>query len=257
MPARPQNPMTQQPDDLELHFELDYANVPLSKLVDAQRTFLSLANAVGDSVAGVDEGAATWVVSDVKPGSLDVVLRPEPASARVPQELMPRIVRAVSQGMATLQRHAVRPANFNDRALQHARELARLQGDQLRSIEIRDGHSGTAVTEILATNVDLVLGQPIKEFGVIEGRLEAVSLHGQKRRFFVYDALSGTRVECLIGHRIPADEIGRGLEKRVAVVGEISYRDSGEIINISAQELEVFAPESELPTADEVRGILG
>lgn len=34
--------MTHQPDDLELQFELDYANVPLSRLVDAQRTFMSL-----------------------------------------------------------------------------------------------------------------------------------------------------------------------------------------------------------------------
>lgn len=244
--ARPEN---------ELHLHLSAEGVPLSRLLDAQNAFLQLANEVARTVAETAETPATWVVSEIREGSLELVLRPEP-NANVPIDVMPRIVTAIARGVASLQRRARRPPYFSDRALERAKDLAKLRGDKLPLIEVADEHVGTQLTDHLAANVDLLLGEPIQEIGTVEGYLEQVSLHGGQRLFAIFDPVSRLRIDCLIGHRIPAQEIGQALEKRVAVTGIIKYRSTGEIINVSARELVVFPSDDELPSADDVRGIL-
>jgi len=72
----------------------------------------------------------------------------------------------------------------------------------------------------------------------------------------VYDALTGERIRCDFAHRIEVSDIGAAAERRVAVHGEIEYRQSGEIVRVIATMLDVFPEEEDLPSPDAVRGIL-
>jgi hypothetical protein len=109
----------------------------------------------------------------------------------------------------------------------------------------------------LVAHVDSVLGNIVSAIGSVEGRLEGLNVHGSNRYFNVYDDLTGERVQCQFGHRIDVAKIGGAVERRVSVSGEIRYRETGEIVNVIAHSLDVFPQESDLPSADDVYGIIG
>lgn len=237
-----------------LHLEVEYRDVPLAKLLQLQQTFLGLANEVAKEVAD-RPNAATWVVRDVKPGSIDFALMPIGAK-ETPRASLRTMVSAIVEGLRAIEQHARRPRYFSDRALEQAKALAQLRGAQLPRIEVRSDTSTASLTPALAANATEVLGRYLTELGRVEGRLEGVTLH-QQRVFAIYDPLTDARIECSFGRRIPAEQVGQALEKRVSVYGEIHYRPSGEIISVKAEELFIFPGEGELPSATEVRGIAG
>jgi hypothetical protein len=96
----------------------------------------------------------------------------------------------------------------------------------------------------------------LTSIGTVEGYLEGLNIHGASRYFSVYDDLTGERIQCHFPHRIKPDDIGLAIDKRVAVQGEIRYRETGEIVSVNAFSLDVFPSEDKLSTADEVLGIL-
>lgn len=225
--------------------------VPMTRLLKAEGAFLDMVREVARTVAG----DVTWIVEDVREGSIRLLVRPKPASKTVSWAAMPTVVAAVSEGIAQLQNSSERPEHFTDRALEKARELADLVSDEFPTVGIQNGQTEVILTKQLVAHVDSILGRGSRAFGVVEGILESINVH-DKRTFAVYGRLSDIRIECSFGHRIPVDEIANGVERRVAIYGEIRYRENGEIVSVAAEELEIILPSSQLPSADDVLGIL-
>jgi hypothetical protein len=218
----------------------------------------ALTNALMQMLREVEHGVAPgegvqWIVNTLsKQSPLHLELRPvtsDPAATGVTR----RLARTVNEGMRTIQERAHRPDHFTDRALEKAKEL--VQVAQSNKARLRIG-SSLALTGEFVAHVDELLGSTVTSIGTVEGTLEALNVHGTRRVFVVYDALIGTRVLCNFGHRIDAAAIGAAAERRVAVHGEIKYREGGEIVNVTVQSFEVFPSDDELPSADDVRGIL-
>lgn len=240
-------------EDEVLRLVLPDEGVPFFRLLEAQEKFLALIREVARSIAG-DRGV-TWVVSDTRPGSLDLGVRAVPNSVRVPHSVPRKIAHAVSDGIAVLGAGPTRPPQFTDTALERARDFANVLTDELPSVTVRNGHGVTRVSSLIAAHADTVLGEPESAFGSVEGTLESVTVH-ERRLFSVYDPLTDERVECRFGMRISPREIGAAIEKRVRVYGEIKSRATGQIMYVRAEEIEVQPDADTLPTADEVRGIL-
>ena len=93
------------------------------------------------------------------------------------------------------------------------------------------------------------------DLDAVEGRLESVTVH-ERRSFSVYDLLTGERTECAFGHRIQLADILGAVERRVRVNGAIRYRETGEIVGMVADSLQVLPGDDALPTAHDVFGIL-
>ncbi len=246
-------------DDL-LSFELEPVEITLGQLIKLSETFLGLIREVASEVTQAPRDAVRWVVVDVQRASpITYKLRPEPVSREVPRSQMPTLVTAVASGIKKLQERPERPPYFTDRALERASELSHFVDERLPILRLRNGRTVTPdLSRQLATNAAQVLGEAeeLKSYGTVEGRLETLSVHG-KRYFNVYDDLTGEKIECLFaGSDIETEEIGRAVDRRVSVQGEIAYRETGEIIRVRAEELEVFPREDELPAADDVFGIL-
>lgn len=236
-----------------LRLVLPDEGVPFARLLDAQQAFLNLIREVGRTIAG-DRGV-TWVVNDTRGGSLDLGVRAVPTSSRVRESVPKEIAHAVADGVATLGAGPTRPPHFTDAALERAKELANVLTDELPSVTVRNGGAATRVSNLLAAHADTVLGEPVAVFGSVEGTLESVTVH-EKRQFSVYDPLTDERIECRFGMRISPRQIGAAIEKRVRVYGEVRSRETGRIMYVRADEIEVQPDADTLPTADEVRGIL-
>lgn len=232
--------------DDSVRLELDAPVVPLPVLVSAAGTFATLIQEVAKNVRGGEP--VHWTV-EVEKGSIVLPTKPQ-----VPQDVRREIVRAVADGMATVETHAERPPYFNDHALVQARALANLSTDDV-PIRVRNGNTQTRLTKQLVAHVDLVTGEAQPRIGTIEGQLESVNVHARPT-FAVWERLTGNRIECAAGETITVDDLGAALGRRVAVRGRIRASKGGEKRRIDVTELRVFPAEEELPSADEVRGIL-
>lgn len=110
--------------------------------------------------------------------------------------------------------------------------------------------------DIRLDHVQAVLTPAVRSIGTIEGELEGLIVHGDKR-FLLYDRLTGRRVTCYFGDSVSWDGRGDVFGKRVAVTGEIRSLRSGERASINVSKYYVFPHEDDLPSAEEVRGLLG
>lgn len=235
-----------------VHLVLPVGDVPMASLLRAQAAFHDLLREVSRSIAATLDDPVTWVVESVSEGSTDYALAPNPGSTKLPTSTLDRMVEAVPAGISILRERAERPPHFTDKALTLTATLSTVPLPWLRT---RNGAAEVEITRSAGLHAQRILAMPYtSDFGTVEGRLEAVNVHGGRRQFVIYDDLTGERIECHFGHRIATDEIK--VDRRVAVTGEIRSRENGEIVSVIAERIEVFPPDDELPTSDEVLGIL-
>jgi hypothetical protein len=241
-----------QPNELEL--KLDAREVSLAQLVSASSIFAALLREVAREYAGT-ERAVKWIV-EVQPGSVRLPVRGRATSDQLSDQAVPEIVAAVVGGIKTLNEQPTRPEYFNDQALREAKALANLVNDALPRIALVNGAVGSDATKQLMTHVDQVIGEGRESIGTIEGKLQALNIHEKPQRFAIFDLLTDRRVECYFGENVELEEVLRGVGRRVAVSGIIKTRGTGERFSIDVRTLRVFPAESDLPTPDDVRGIL-
>jgi hypothetical protein len=224
--------------------------VDLRSLVNVSQKFSALLDEVASEYTGVRH-PIRWIV-EVEPGSVRLPLRAETTAEQVRPSAAHEVGTAVASGLSQLEQSALRPDHFNDKALEQAKALAGLVSDRL-PVAVRNGTAAVNMTRQLSVNAEKVLGIPMETFGTIEGRLEALNLHGSSKEFSVWP-LEGKAVKCVFGNRLDVEaDILPAVQKRVAARGRIKTRPSGERLSVEVDELEVLP---EPVSADEVRGIL-
>lgn len=233
-------------------FTLDTPEVTLTQLSRLIEDVHKLFRDVQDSVlAG---GRVRWLVTNITMSSpLLLESRPVSDDPLVPILRLNALSNSITNGLKQLQTGGTRPAYFTDDALEKARDIVAM----VRKAEGHLSVDSIALDEHMVANINTMLGSTWSAIGSVEGWMEGLNVHASNRYFNVYDVLTGARVKCDFGHRIPAEEIGAAAEKRVSVHGEIKYREDGEIANVVAHSIEVFPPEDALPSANHVLGILG
>lgn len=223
--------------------------VDLRSLVSVSQKFSALIDEVASEYTGVRH-PIRWIV-EVEAGSVRLPLRAEAAVEQVYPSAAHEVGTVVAGGLSQLEEKAARPAHFNDKALEQAKALAALASDDL-PLAVRNGNAGVKMTRQLSVNAEKVLGVPMETFGTIEGRLEALNVHGSSRDFSVWP-LEGKAVKCVFGERLDLEnDVLPAIQKRVAARGRIKTRPNGER-SVDVEELEVLP---EPVPADEVRGIL-
>jgi hypothetical protein len=226
----------------------------MARLLKIQETFMAFLHELGKSMADTTRDPVEWIVRGTTHGSLDLALDTEALSDRTPVDLPPAIKRAAALGLRVLHGGAERPEFYTDRVLEAARDFASLADDDV-PIRVGDAAGAITITPVMKLHIEQLLVAPIIVTGTVEGKLESVTVH-DKRVFNIFDPLTRQRIECHFAHRIKVEEIARAIERRVSVTGEIHYRESGEIARVKAEQLSVTPLDADLPTADDVRGIL-
>ena len=225
------------------------AAVPLSKLAAATDSFSHLVDDIAKELHP-DAQIIEWTV-EVERGS--VILEVKPALGR---EAALTIVNTIVNGLNAIEKGPEQPLHFTDRALEHARKLATLASDEL-PVRVRNSHHQARLTRHSVRNIDdLTIGaQP--RIGTIEGRLEELNIHvHDKPTFQIWENLTGRKVQCRAGDSVPKEQLEAAMGHHVAVRGMIRASRHGASQSIDAKQLRVFPAEHELPSADEVRGIL-
>jgi len=239
--------------DHGLRLELT-GQVTLARLGEALEAWTTLLREVGREVTGVGgRDAIRYVITEAKGGSFSLAVAPQAAKKEVRAAVVPRIAATVTSGLRALERSPKRPKHFNDAALESLRNLAHLTGPETPSVKVSNGSgSAVALSNRMVEHVDAVLEPEFESIGTVEGQLEGLIIHG-KRRFLVYDPLTGRQVTCYFTSRVQWEAVLKAFGKRVAVTGAIRSRSSGDRVSIVASRLFVFPAEDDLPAPETIR----
>jgi hypothetical protein len=218
----------------------------------AIRAFLEYVKEVSATVASESE-PMQWTVH-VKEGSNLVAAVPSPST---PPALVQRVYARTANAVEALARGQIDGAELPEAALNHLRAMSEFSAPKLRRRELR------LWVERRPVEIDGSIGRTIAEdwraaysdFGVVEGRLQAIQDRG-KLEIEVRDAALGQTIGCIF----PEELLPRVFElfrKRIEVSGIVHYRRNGTAVSIEVSDIQRLPDDSELPSASEVRGILG
>ena len=125
--------------------------------------------------------ALEWHIADLRTGSAHLAMRPHTEALQGAESAAPIIASALD-GLEVVEGAAQRPPHFSDQALRHAKSLVNAPKRHPNGLSIFGG-SGTAprrvaISKSLVAHVDELLGAASVAIGSLEGRLEALTVHG-------------------------------------------------------------------------------
>jgi hypothetical protein len=238
----------------QIAFRLDGPRITAGQFRKAVDAFFALLEEVSERVTGKPQ-SIEWIVS-VKAGSAYLMANPQPRRAGV-QAKIPAVSEAIYTGMKQLGRRATRPKGFSDDALELARDLFKIaDGKNIAHASIqRSGATDVDFSLDSVARVDSILGQDVRDYGSIEGRLEMMSVRGGPH-FAVYSAIDDSPIRCDVdGDRL--DEAYRAFRKRVIVSGLIRYHKGADYRPARIEVMEpirILPSENELPSVEEIYG---
>lgn len=250
--------MPDLPPGGRLTFEIDGPRITASRFRASFNSFLTIANEVADQVAGKPH-AMEWLVS-VEAGSLRVHMTPEPQKLEL--ERVPVAIDAVRRGMRKLESgEDVWPDYFTEKALEAAKTMAEVltkSQNELTKVQVRyNGHPEVLSGRSIAT-VDSLLQGKYVDFGSLEGNVRVLSSRGEVK-FSIDEALTGRAINCYFPRemwsRVRA-AFDPFVEKRICVWGDILYRRDGRPVNITVKDFRMLRSLEEVPSVEEMIGIL-
>lgn len=241
-------------EDIPTDLTLDIGeNLSPDRFIAAARAFFGYVDEVADSLARDDADKVKWVVR-VREGSHLIGVEPV---ASAPPEMVAAIQRQVERAVSRAAAGQLSEAGLSDAAAKHLRVLS----------EMTDGTHGKPVPVrvwVRRRPVEIVpaVAQALREdakvayndYGAVEGRLKAIQDQGSLQ-LQLRDELFGLTLKAYVPEELLPVAFGN-FRKRVEVSGLIHYRHNGTPISIEVSKIEPLPDDSELPSVDEVRGLL-
>ena len=240
-------------NEQRLGFSLSGEAVSVESFIAVAEKLTDLLRELETSMTG--GRALEWHIADLRTGSAHLAMRPHTEAPRG-VESAPPIIAAALDGLAVVEDTAERPPHFSDRALRDAKSLVNAAKRHEGSLSVFGGDGAelrqVPVSQRLAAHVDELLGAASVAFGSLEGRLEALTVHGAIE-FSIYDSITNRRIPCGC-NRKTLDAAMQHFEKRVSVSGEIRFNARGEATSIKVDEVRPLGT-GPLPQAKDIRGL--
>lgn len=240
------------PDEIPTDLTLEIGeNLAPDQFMAAARAFFGYV----EELAAPDDGEPIkWVVR-VREGSHLIGVMPQ--TSNPPLGALAAIYRRAETGIAMLAEGRVSDAGLSEGAMKHLRVLS----------EMTDATRGKPVRMNLWVKkrpvaVGPAIGHAVREdhraayndYGTLEGRLKSIQDNGSIQ-LTLRDDLLGLNLRCYVSDDL-LDQAFANFRHRVEVSGIIHYRANGVPISIAASGIEPLPDDSELPSPDEVRGLL-
>ncbi len=149
-----------------------------------------------------------------------------------------------------------RPQYYSDKALRSVQKLADLgKSENIGDIELfTSPHKKARVTEITSRSVRLLIDAAFESQGSIVGSLDSITVH-KSREFRVWDEFTGRAVTCKFGEAL-LDQVKKSLKHRVIVYGTVKRNARSRPVYIMVSGIEPQLDESQLPTIEEMSGLV-
>jgi len=237
------------PTDLTIDLGDDLAP---DEFLAAVRNFLGYVAEITNAQSG-DGADVAWTVK-VREGSSMVGVEPD---AGAPKSRLAMIYRVAEHAPGAVSRGDLRDSGVSERAVGHLKALSELASRRNggRGIHLWVKRRPVSIGPGIARAVREDMKGNYYDYGVLEGRLQQIRDASGSIRIAVNDLLYPKSINCAV----PEDLLEIALQsfrKRVEVEGRIHYRKDGTPIGIEAENIEKLPEDDELPSADDVRGIM-
>lgn len=235
--------------------DLDRKDISVSDFTEAFEAQVRLVRQVMVEM-GLPAGDVRWVVSELRHGSAFAAAEAQIIGPNAYMVDVDAATNYAGAGMRSLATSGLRPRFFSDEALKTGRRLIQLaaESDAGRARLTFGSEEVTPSPNVTAHVNELIKGN-LPSIGSIEGTLVGVSGEDGTYSIAIHDRLRGRRVRCTIKET----DLPRALsafESRVIARGIIHSRSDGSAIRIEVRSFETVPPDSQLPTAAQVAGIL-
>lgn len=235
----------------DITLELDEEVISIADYKKASDSFLELVKELSKNITTGKINEADWQVK-VYAGSIGVGVLPSPTNDYADQ-----VRHAIVSGIKSLSK-GIRPIEFTDKAIGHAKSLASLfkkAGKPNPNVRIwSKSEESVAMERVIATNADSLLEASYEEDGSVDGILERLDAHGTLG-FVVYDVIDERAVRCEISEKdIPVAL--QSFRERIEVIGRVKYRKDGMPVSIQASKIINFPKKSEIPSLSDMRNML-
>lgn len=218
----------------------------------ATRNFIGYVSEITEAQKG-DGADVTWTVR-VREGSALIGVEPNP-SASLSRVAM--IYKQAEYGVDALARGDISGAGLSEKAVGHLKSLSDLAAKH------ESGKGVNLWVKKKPVSIGAGIGRAVREdwesdyhdFGTIEGRLEAIMDASGSLKIRIKDFLYPKAIVCLVPESL-VQSVLDSFRRRVEIEGRIHYRKDGSPISIEAHVIEVLPEDHELPSADDVRGIM-
>ena len=237
------------PDTLKIEFS--GPKITADKFARGVSAFFNFVDEIGKRITGKPK-AVRWIIS-VQPSSVILLAKPTDTEP----QLIAVLFEDIENGIDMLNNKDVRPKHFSDTALSKLKDLASIITDkepEIDKINVWTNGKRNIVSNKIVRHVESVLGVGVETIGSIEGKLQTIS-DRKGLKFFVWDVLTDEAIECYIDEEL-FEEAMKAFRKRVYVTGVIKHRKDGKPTSIKVEKIKVFPSRDELPSAEDVRGIL-
>jgi hypothetical protein len=238
----------QIPTDLTLEIDAD---ITPEQFMAAARAFFGSVDEVARALA--PEGALPKWRVQVREGSN--LLAVEPATA-APPAVVEAVYERMNQAVRHLGKGDLQGARVSDAALRHLKTLSELTEARKAPVPLRlwVKRQPVAIDAEIARVIREDWRTDYRDYGTIEGRLTAIQDQGTLQLLLKDEWLAQT-VRCYVPEEM-LPEAFAAFRKRVEVSGLIHYRKNGKPISVDVEKIEPLPEDDELPSADDVRGLL-
>lgn len=249
MPAAPE----QIPTDLTL--EIGDSLSP-SRFMAVARAFFGYVEAISESI--MPEGESLHWLVRVREGSSLLAVDPTPSA---PVEFVNQIYSRAERGVKRLIEKNLEDSGLNEAALGHLRVLAEMtiEGPKRASAPVKMRlwiqRKPLGLDPTIANTIREQGDGHFSDHGSIEGRLIAIQEAAGSLQFYINDAILHQKVKCNFPERLLNDVFSK-FRRRIEVYGLVSYRKRNVPVSIEADKIIELPDDSELPSIDEVIGIL-
>jgi hypothetical protein len=237
------------PTDLTLDIGGDLAP---DEFVTAVRNFFGYVREVAEAQEG-DGAKIDWTVK-VREGSSLIGLEP---SANAPPSRLAMIYNKISYDVDVMTNGEVPSSGVSEKAFTHLKALSELGEKSKKPANLRVWvrREPKAIGAGIAKAIRNSREADYWDFGTIEGRLEAIKDASGSLKIGVRDFLYPKAIVCDVPESM-IERVFASFRRRVELTGKIHYRRDGVPISIEASDLDVLPEDDELPSANDVRGIL-
>lgn len=175
--------------------------------------------------------------------TLEPVLKKKLVPAR-PDHIAARHARFFVELNAISKNEPLSP-DIDEQMLAHFQGIVEGTGKEFATARLSNGVASIELDQGFETNLRRLLDEEDASYGSEEGMLEAVNIHGNHRKCWIYPRIGPRRIRCdfLPG---TGDQIKENLGKRVRVAGVKYFRpNSPYAFRVSVRELDALAEENE------------
>ncbi len=242
--------------DRTLRLELSGQRITLPALLAASKSFLGILEDVDANVTEKPGGAVDWVVSDMESGSAIFEIQAHPRGEQTPFNAQAEAVRRFRHGMRVIVERGERPPYFSEAAMRHVYDLTTILDENgIQAIKIGNGGDLVQLRPTDRKAVRQALEGKYRAIGSIEARIETLSAHDKPFGCTAWTLLRNEPIRCYFDAEL-VDVALRHFRQRVTLRGVISSRGDGEVTSMRVHSIEPFPHDDELPTVDQIRGLM-